>query len=499
MASSRSFKAQALSLLLCLAPASVLGQTAQQLQSCLTQEGVRTTVSTDASWTSDTASFQLRLPREPVAIAFPQDREEIAIALSCARNASVKVSALSRAHSFQGYGFGNPGNLVIDVDAFTEVSYDEATTEFTYGGGSNVGPTLKYLWDNHGRHFPHVRGSHVGLVGSSIGGGFGPTSRFLGTPLDNLVAVEYLLPNGTIVKAGPESDLLWAAQGAGANFGIILSATTKTHEVPNMAVNYTLALGTVDSATASAALIAVQDYVLSGNAPDELSLRFSLGNSGSSGFFYGDLATFDQIIEPLVTSIRAIVPTANITRQQLPTFWDAEVASTGAGMNSPTGGSLGGRPSLVQSWVVTNDTPLTPEQADALINSYRSNNRTDVTNTGFLDLWGGISRDLTDSETSWVHGGNLWLIRVDGVGANNAWPEDGVAYMQGLMKPFEESLKASGPLRGFPNYLDSELPVEEWSARLFASNFERLQQIKAEIDPTGMFSGYGLAIPTAGN
>ena len=82
MASSRSFKAQALSLLLCLAPASVLGQTAQQLQSCLTQEGVRTTVSTDASWTNDTASFQLRLPREPVAIAFPQDREEIAIALS---------------------------------------------------------------------------------------------------------------------------------------------------------------------------------------------------------------------------------------------------------------------------------------------------------------------------------------------------------------------------------------------------------------------------------
>lgn len=161
--------------LLCLAPALALGQTSKSdsIHSCLLNRGVQATISTDATWANDTAAFQFRLPREPVSIAFPQDKNEVALALGCARNASVKVSVVGRAHSFQGYGFGKPGNLVIDMEAFTELSFDNATNQLTYGGGSNVGPTAKYLWDSAKRHFPHVRGSHVGLVGSSFGGGYG--------------------------------------------------------------------------------------------------------------------------------------------------------------------------------------------------------------------------------------------------------------------------------------------------------------------------------------
>jgi FAD/FMN-containing dehydrogenase len=110
---------------------------------------------------------------EHLSVAFPQDKDEVALALRCARNASVKVSVLGRGHSFQGYSFGSPGNLVIDMEAFTELSFDTTTNQLTYGGGSNVGPTAKFLWDTQKRHFPHVRGSHVGLVGSSFGGGYG--------------------------------------------------------------------------------------------------------------------------------------------------------------------------------------------------------------------------------------------------------------------------------------------------------------------------------------
>lgn len=161
--------------LLCLAPALVLGQAskAESVHACLSNGGVEASISTDDTWSNDTAAFQFRLPREPVSVAFPQDNNEVALALSCARNASVKVSVVGRGHSFQGYSFGNPGNLVIDLVSFTKLSFDETTNQLTYGGGSNVGPTAKFLWDNHKRHFPHVRGSHVGLVGSSFGGGFG--------------------------------------------------------------------------------------------------------------------------------------------------------------------------------------------------------------------------------------------------------------------------------------------------------------------------------------
>ncbi|KZM28646.1 uncharacterized protein EKO05_0010123 [Ascochyta rabiei] len=486
--------------LLCLTPALVLGKTskADSIHSCLQNGGVQATISTDSTWANDTAAFQFRIPREPVAVAFPQNRDEVAVALGCARDASVKVSTISRGHSFQGYSFGNPGNLVVDVAAFTELKFDNATNQLTFGGGANVGPTAKYLWDNHRRHFPHVRGSHVGLTGSSMGGGFGTTSRFLKTPVDNLVSIEYMLYNGSVVTAGPGSDLLWAAQGAGPSFGIALSTTTKTYELPrDGAISYSLNLGDVSTATASAALLAIQKWVVDGQAPDELSLRLTLSDFSSAGFFYGDEASFDKAFSPLVKSLKSIAPTFNLTKTDIPSFWDSEVAAVGPGMNQPTGGALGGRASLVQSWTTTNDHPLTLKQAKALFDNYHSLNRTDLTGTGFLDLWGGVSRDIADSDTSFAHGKNLWLIRVDGVAGSGVWPSDGLAYMQTLMKPFESSLKKSAPLRSFVNYVNSELSLKEWSNRLYGANFARLQKIKAAVDPIGLFSGYHLAIPAA--
>lgn len=325
------------------------------------------------------------------------------------------------------------------------------------------------------------------------------TSRFLGIPSDNLVSVEYMLYNGSIVTAGPGSDLLWAAQGAGANFGVVLSATTKTFELPqDGAVSYSLALGNVDADTASSALVRIQKWVLDGKAPDELSLRFSLVDFSSAGFFYGPEADFDSVFAPLVESLRSVVPAMNLTKTVIPSFWDSEVAAVGAGMNLPTGGSLGGRSSLVQSWTTTNKHPLNLKQAKALLNSYHALNRTDLTGTGFLDLWGGISRDIADGDHAFAHGDNLWLIRVDGVASSGAWPSDGVAYMQNLLKPFESALRKSAPLRSFVNYVNSELSVKEWSSRLYGANFARLQKTKASVDPTELFSGYGLAIPVAG-
>lgn len=493
-----TFHAQQLVALLCLT-STALAAKADTVQSCLDNAGVQATVSTDDTWSNDTVAFQFRLPREPVAVAFPQDKSQVALALACARNASVQVTALGRAHSFQGYGFGNPGNLVIDMGAFNELSFDNSTKELTYGGGVNVGPTAKYVWDNYGRHFPHVRGSHVGLAGSTMGGGYGTTSRFLGIPSDNLASVEFMLANGTIVTAGPGSDLFWAAQGAGPSFGILLSATTKTHEVPaEGAVNYRLDLGNATIDTASAALIKIQDWVLDGTAPDEISLRYSISDFASTGFYYGSEAAFDQAFDPLVESVRSVAPEVNLTKTVIPSFWDSEVVAAGAGMNDPNGGTLGGRASLTQSWVVTNDHPLTLEQTKAMLEGYKSFNRTDFANgLGFFDLWGGVSRDVSDSDTAYAHGNNLWLMRVDGVGLNGVWPSDGIEYSQARMEPFENALKESAPLRSFVNYVNSELTVEDWSSRLYgAENFARLKQIKAAVDPNGRFSGYGLAIPT---
>ncbi|KAF4984311.1 hypothetical protein FZEAL_462 [Fusarium zealandicum] len=503
MDNSHSLRRFFVASLLCLTPAIVAGQsadTATTLNKCLDNAKVPNVIESDNTWVNATEQFQKRLKPEPASVAFPETQDQVALALDCARKASVKASALGPGHSFQGNGFGNKGNLVISMAAFDSVTYDKSTTLLTFGGGTHVGSVAKYLWDTAGRHIPHVRGAHVGATGSSIGGGFGTTSRFLGTPMDNLVSIEFMLYNGTVVKAEKGSDLFWAAQGAAASYGIILSTTTKTHAPKfEKAVNFTLSVGDVSAEAAARALVAIQDFALSSACPDEFAFRWSLSANpyGGAGYFYDNPASFDAVIKPLVTKLQTISNQTVLKKTEL-SFWDMEVQIGGAGMNEPNGGTLGGRAFYTQSLTTTTDHPLTVALVQNLFeNTALAFNRTDMSKSGFLDLWGGVSRDISDPDTGYAHGKNLWLLRWDGVAVDiKNYPKDGTVYMKGLIKPFEEALVKSGaPLRGFVNYADTELSEKEWSSRLYGENFDRLKQIKASLDPEGLFINHLQSIP----
>jgi hypothetical protein len=482
--------------LLILTPALSLAQNTTSLQSCLSAAGVRNIVDGDSGWSTETAAWQLRIKPDPACMAYPADKSQLASTLSCARKSSVKVSALAGGHSFAAYGFGDPGNLVVNMAAFNSMSVDESTGLFTYGSGVRVGPGAKYLWEETGRHFPHVRHGRPGLAGSSIGGGFGSTSRFLGTPMDNLECVEYMLYNGTIVKAGKGSDLFWAAQGAGSSFGILTSLTTNTWKpIHPTAINFTLSLGALDIETGANALLDLQEYVLS-DAPDELAIRWSLSAPPytGTGYYYGDPTTFDDIMAPLMERMPA---SANLTKSEFEFYTlDTFVAP---GLNLTNGGTSPGRSMYTQALTMTTDNPLTYDLIYTLYNSTTySFNRTDLRKSGFLDLWGGVSRDISDSDTSYAHGKNLWLIRWEANAVDSTkFPADGVEYLKSQMLPFEQALTEQGiPLRGFANYRDTALSEAEWSERLYgADNFERLKKIKAAVDPEGLFTSNSQSIP----
>lgn len=84
----------------------------------------------------------------------------------------------------------------------------------------------------------------VGLVGATIGGGIGNLQGLHGLILDSLLSVELVTPSGDvlIVSTSENADLFWAIRGAGANFGIITSATYKIYNATNnglaMSANY---------------------------------------------------------------------------------------------------------------------------------------------------------------------------------------------------------------------------------------------------------------------
>ncbi|OJD32609.1 berberine-like protein [Diplodia corticola] len=503
MESPRSFrglkKLLVQSLLFASTTALAAAQESASLEECLGQVGA--TFDGEPTWANETSPWQLRITPKPITVIHPETSDDIATALSCAQQFSLKVSALNGGHSYGAYGLGgNDGALVINMEKFTDISYDETAETLTYGGGSRVGPVATWLWNNHGRHFPHVRANWVGLAGSSIGGGFGTTSRFLGTPMDYLSSVTYMLYNGTIVTASRDEnpDLFWVAQGAGSSYGILLSLTTKTWKpVHTHVTNFTITLDanttTLDDGVS--ALLAIQDYALSGGCPDTLALRWSLTAPpySGSGYFYGDPADFNATIAPLM----AALPASTTITTAVEDFWSMEVIASPALNGSAD--TFPPRNMYLQAVVLREDQPFTRESAKALYeHTTLAFNRTDLTKFGFLDLWGGVSRDIQDGDTSFAHADSLWLVRWEGrlQTTLSEWPADGIEYMQAGFRPFLDTLREEGvPVRGFVNYRDTELKEAEWSERLYADNYPRMKEIKKQVDPLGMFSTNAQSIP----
>jgi len=78
-------------------------------------------------------------------------------------------------------------------------------------------------------------GQSVGVVGWHLGGGHGPFAKSKGLGVDNMLEVELILGNGTLVIANAKSDvdLFWALRGGGGSaWGVIVSITARAHAAP---------------------------------------------------------------------------------------------------------------------------------------------------------------------------------------------------------------------------------------------------------------------------
>ena len=86
--------------------------------------------------------------------------------------------------------------------------------------------------------------NHTGIGGLTLGGGYGWLSGEHGLTIDNLVAVQIVLADGSIITANEtkNSDLFWAVRGAGHSFGIVTEFTYRVHPQREMVFGGRLAL-----------------------------------------------------------------------------------------------------------------------------------------------------------------------------------------------------------------------------------------------------------------
>lgn len=172
--------------------------------------------------------FNGRRPaRRPEAVVFAGNGEDVAAAVRWAKENGWTVAVRSGGHSWAAWSVRS-GGLLLDLGGLNQAIYDANTGLVFAGPAIKGGDELDPLLEKHGRFFNGGHCPSVGIGGFLLQGGQGWCTRGWGWAAESVVAVEVVTADGELVLANDKenSDLYWAARGAGPSFpGIV----TKFH------------------------------------------------------------------------------------------------------------------------------------------------------------------------------------------------------------------------------------------------------------------------------
>ncbi len=166
-------------------------------------------------------AWNLNAHQRPAVVAVAEDSADIVAAVRFARNEGLGVGVMAT-----GHGVGTPadGGLLVNTSRMRGVSIDPVLRTARVEAGA--------LWKDvipkaHEHGLATLAGSapHVGVVGYTMGGGFGWLGRRYGLNSASVTEAEVVTANGELTRARTDenADLLWGLKGGGGNFGIVTS------------------------------------------------------------------------------------------------------------------------------------------------------------------------------------------------------------------------------------------------------------------------------------
>ncbi|MFF3395607.1 FAD-binding oxidoreductase [Streptomyces sp. NPDC002669] len=184
--------------------------------------------------------YNAMIDRRPAAVVRCADTADVMAAVDFVRDEGLVAAVRGGGHSGAGLCLVDDG-VTIDLSPMRWAHIDPGARTATVGGGSTLGD-LDHAAHAFGLATPSGILSTTGVGGLTLGGGHGHLTRRYGLTIDNLLAAEVVLADGTPVTASATShpDLFWALRGGGGNFGVVTSFTFRMHPVDTVGVAVTL-------------------------------------------------------------------------------------------------------------------------------------------------------------------------------------------------------------------------------------------------------------------
>ncbi|KAI0147393.1 Glucooligosaccharide oxidase [Xylariaceae sp. FL1272] len=175
----------------------------------------------------------LNAPTFSIAIT-PATSEDTAKAVSIAKSIDFPFLANGGGHSSSITLAALHNGLAIDLSSLDEVTVDSEAATVTVGGGTVFSQIYDPIF-RAGYQLPTGSCACPGMVGVTVGGGVGRYQGLNGLLADALLSARLVTADGELITVSEDSypDLFWAIRGAGANFGIITSATYRLFPLTN--------------------------------------------------------------------------------------------------------------------------------------------------------------------------------------------------------------------------------------------------------------------------